>query len=226
MVDVSYGDPRLPQRYWDKVYPCPISGCWLWGGSHKERGYGQFRLENRPWMTHRLMFSIAHGYLPKMVCHRCDTPACVNPDHLFPGDAIINNADMYQKGRYARGERCWMTVLTDDIVREIILLKNTNITQEAVGAKFGIEQSHVSQIWYGKLWTHLHDAPDLSSKLDEPVRRARPAACKRGHPFTPENTRLRPNGTRNCRTCARADGQRRSEKARQSRLNVLTQSTS
>jgi HNH endonuclease len=209
--EIEYGDTRLPERYWIKVYPCPVTGCWLWGNAHKAKGYGIITFGGRMWSAHRLMFSLVTGFDSETVCHTCDMPPCVRPDHLFAGTNALNNQDMIRKDRHGRGERARLARLTDGLVREIIALKNTNVTEASVGAKYGITQSHVGTLWRGETWQHLQIDPVLAEVVAKPVRRARPTHCRAGHLFTPENTRYRPNGTRNCKRChadSRASGKR------------------
>lgn len=81
--------------------PEPNSGCWLWiGGGTGECGYGL--LNNRIFkQAHRASYAIFKGEIPEgmCVCHKCDTPACINPDHLFIGTHLDNMRDMFRKGR-------------------------------------------------------------------------------------------------------------------------------
>jgi hypothetical protein len=78
------------------------SGCWLWTGSTNPRGYGQFcKRRGHPTGAHRVAWEIENGPIPPgaMICHHCDVPACVNPEHLFLGDARLNGQDASEKGR-------------------------------------------------------------------------------------------------------------------------------
>lgn len=96
----------LRERFYARVSPEPNSGCWLWAGGYFVSGYGSFHdrhtAERRRWRAHRLSYVIHFGPIVPdelYVLHRCDTPGCVNPDHLFLGTQQDNIADCYSKGR-------------------------------------------------------------------------------------------------------------------------------
>lgn len=93
----------LAARFEEKYIPVPESGCWLWLGATNQRGYGQFFWGGKLRVSaHRAGYAMEHGSLPPSdvhVLHRCDTPSCVNPHHLFLGDQQVNMADMRAKGR-------------------------------------------------------------------------------------------------------------------------------
>jgi hypothetical protein len=122
-------------------------------------GYGLAHYDRGKKTTaHRVAWAIHTGELPPsdlQVCHRCDNPPCVNPDHLFLGTRAENMADMVAKGRSARGERAWMSPLTEADVLEIVRLSDTDLSQREIGERFGITQSSVAQIVHGKSWGHV-----------------------------------------------------------------------
>lgn len=94
------------ERFWSKVnkngpiHPVLGTRCWTWIGGKRDRGYGAFRyLDSQS--AHRVSWILKFGQIPKskLVCHHCDNPSCVNPDHLFVGTSLDNNQDMVKKGR-------------------------------------------------------------------------------------------------------------------------------
>lgn len=106
-----YPCKSLTERFNDKWIPEPNSGCWLWTGATMIGGYGMIFIRHEGhWETRRTVYEGAHRISWKLstgreipkgmdICHRCDTPICVNPDHLFLATPKENTHDSIAKGR-------------------------------------------------------------------------------------------------------------------------------
>jgi hypothetical protein len=156
----------LPERIQAKIWPEPMSGCWLWGGALRSTGYGSVYLDGSR-SAHRVVWEAVNGPIPKgtghhgtCVLHRCDNRACVNPDHLFLGSHQDNVADMHAKGRGYQnpgkpGETNHMAKLTDAEVVEMRLSQAAGDTQMVLAKRYGVSQGLVSAIIRRERWTHV-----------------------------------------------------------------------
>lgn len=84
----------------------PNTGCFLWTSSLRSSGYGELWVKRGGQAAHRLAYEHHVGPIPPGLCvlHRCDTPACVNPEHLFVGTNQDNVDDKMRKGRHKHGQ--------------------------------------------------------------------------------------------------------------------------
>lgn len=145
-------DPKV--RFYNFVYKSE-SGCWEWTGS-KLNGYGTFQAATKLTVrAHRHSYEIHKGEIPEglFICHKCDNPGCVNPDHLFAGTPQENMDDMVSKGRSTHG-RSWHQKLNQDQVRAI--RKDTRLNRE-IAEEYGIAQPTVSLIKNRKIWKRVGD---------------------------------------------------------------------
>jgi hypothetical protein len=126
--------------------------CWPWTAA-KSVGYGSFDVDGRRRGAHRLSWEMANGPIPygMLVCHRCDNPSCVNPDHLFLGTYAENMADMIAKGRDRKRPLVGAEnpILTDEQVRDVHRRVLAGEDTRALASEFGVSRGHIYNIKYG-----------------------------------------------------------------------------
>lgn len=159
----------VEERFWQRVdksglvpaHVPELGPCWLWTGSKLPKGYGRFYPKWKGAVyAHRFSWELRHGRtIPAgmEVLHRCDNPACVNPDHLTVGTHLDNVADMDQKGRrVARaltGEQHPNRKLSIEQVRTIrARWAAGGVRQRVLAAEFGVTRGLIGQIVRGKAW--------------------------------------------------------------------------
>lgn len=157
---VGPGNRHTPKQieagFWAAIQK--TDDCWIWTKTRTKAGYGVYRAR----YAHRLSYEKHHGPIPDglHVCHTCDNPACVRPDHLFLGTAKDNRDDMVQKGRAPnlKGENHGKAKLTEDNVREIRRLygrKKQRPTQTELAERYCVTRSAIREIVTGRNWSHL-----------------------------------------------------------------------
>lgn len=145
------GKQPLADRFWKKVEKS--DGCWNWTAQRRPGGYGTIVVSNRHEMAHRVSWTLNVGSIPQglKVLHRCDNPACVNPEHLFLGTSSDNIEDMISKQRNPRGEQHGHAKLTWPQVRLIRELRS-HYGKRRLAKIFGVSPSTIQFIWNGDTW--------------------------------------------------------------------------
>jgi hypothetical protein len=134
-------------KFWDAAEW--ENGCLVWKGAQQPSGYGRIIIGGKQLRAHRVAYALSYGDFDDelLVLHRCDTPLCIRPEHLFLGTTDDNMADMTQKGRSAKGLRNGSAVLSDDQIREIRrryerYSQGPN-SQVAMANEFGVSQASI-----------------------------------------------------------------------------------
>lgn len=148
----------IAQRLERYSIPEPNSGCQLWLGDARS-GYGRLKVGGRMRSAHRLAWQLSNGDIPAgmNVLHKCDVPACINPDHLFLGTQIDNIVDMVAKGRQSRsgappGEGHPCVKLNESQVRAI---REDRRRLRTIAAEYGVSFGTIWAVRSGKRWKHI-----------------------------------------------------------------------
>ena len=131
------------------------NGCIYWTGALDGRGYGLFRLSrNRIERAHRI--ALRDSGVPvetgDVVMHSCDTPRCVNPEHLSVGTIDDNMADRNAKGRQARGATHAFAVLTE---ADVVVIRNSDEHPNILARRFGVTPPTIYNVIARRIWRHV-----------------------------------------------------------------------
>jgi hypothetical protein len=144
----------LIERFWSKVRKTDT--CWIWEGQNDgtASGYGRINADTekgkpkRRIAVHRISWELHHGKIPAgmLVCHKCDVPHCVRPDHLFLGTPDDNSKDMVKKRRQAWGDKSGQTKHKESLVRKIraAYYHRMSSAVQDLAANFGVPYDYVS----------------------------------------------------------------------------------
>lgn len=153
-------------RFYDRCIPVPESGCWLWTHGCFRGGYGAIRVAGKQLKAHRLSWEMHVGPIPQglLVCHKCDTPSCVNPSHLFLGTDAENSADCMNKNRQLFGERNSHARITLETAKSI---RNASWSLRQIAelhecSQFTVWAIRTGRAWRAALYAAEQTAPDPS----------------------------------------------------------------
>jgi hypothetical protein len=150
------------ERFWS--YVDKTDDCWNWQATKTNFGHGRFEtFKNRQIFNSRLAHRIAYWLIygeydtSLNVCHKCDNPLCVNPNHLFLGTRSDNMKDCSDKGRLtskkAKGENSGRAKLTWEQVREIRELHSKGgVSQRQLGRMFRVDNKTIQAIIQNRTW--------------------------------------------------------------------------
>jgi len=154
----KYSPEKRIKAFWKKVAISSPDTCWLWKAASYTNQYGTFWNGFAQVGAHVFSFIISKGPVPTghYVCHKCDNPKCVNPDHLFVDKPKGNQQDMLRKGRAnkSHSEHHPKTKLTPEQVRSI---RCDTRPLRAIAQTYQIRSSTVFYIRSGKHWKYLDE---------------------------------------------------------------------
>jgi hypothetical protein len=169
---------RAINSFWQHVDK--TGDCWVWTGATAHNGYGVLGVGGKQLKAHRFSWTLTNGTISDglFVCHRCDNPPCVRPDHLFLGTVQDNTADMVAKGRQNQGDKHWtrleparaaevargntgrafgtanaMAKLNESLVREIRQRRAAGESTYSLAAAFGVSRPSICSILNGETWS-------------------------------------------------------------------------
>lgn len=146
----------LEQRFWNKVDK--TADCWLWKARVSRFNYGEFLLDRKKVLAHRVSYQLHYGPFDYnlQVLHECDNPRCVRPSHLFLGTVQDNMTDKVNKGRQPRGERHFRSKLTEIQVFQIRhLYAQGDVSGRQLGRSFGVSHRAIRAILNRETWRHI-----------------------------------------------------------------------
>lgn len=202
MQNKTKPQPNLTQetinRFWSKVEKRGPDDCWVWKAWKNNRGYGMLTIKKagskHHWVASRLSYYIAHGNLPNDldVCHKCDNPPCVNPNHLFLGTAHENALDMVKKGRCnaPKGEDAQSTLSEYEVLQIRRIYESGDMNTVELAEAYGVASGTINRVVDGSSWKHItHGVSLIKSRRGE-----RNGFAKLREPDIREIRRMRSDG--------------------------------
>jgi len=140
------------------------NGCKIWPLYIEKNKYGRIRIEKERMSAHRASFYIFKGKLlpDAFICHKCDVPSCVNPDHLYQGNAFTNTQDMVKRQRHMHGTSHYNHKLS---IKEIQTIRNEyNDFLKNLSKKYNLKKDSISDIINRRSWKFLKETEEMEKK--------------------------------------------------------------
>ena len=160
-ITMSWAFRKLP--FWERVEAQTVideKGCHIFTGTKDECGYGRIWQSKKLVRLHRATYEKLHGEIPKglVILHKCDVPACINPDHLVLGTQGDNVKDMNIKNRNnnVRGSKHGMAKLIEADIPVIRKRLANNDTYVSIAKDYGVTADMIRHIKMGRAWRHVN----------------------------------------------------------------------
>lgn len=154
----KYVTVKTIKKFESYFTPIDSNKCWLWNGS-LIKGYGEFYSQSQKISAHRFMYILKKGIIPKNleICHTCDNPRCINPNHLEAKSHYENIQDCIRRGREPnrKGSKCPNSKLTE---REVLNIRKEFISKTNVqdlALKYHVRPNTIHQIISRRNWKHI-----------------------------------------------------------------------
>jgi len=150
-----------PKERFLKYVDRPPEGCWPWkGGLNGYKGYGMFNYYGRPRLASRVSWMLFKGDIPDglFVCHACDNPKCVNPDHLFLGSQKDNMDDMVAKGRSNNAAKSLPGVLHGGVKltdADVLEIRSASQSFRFLARRYGVSTRTIGDVKSRRSWKHV-----------------------------------------------------------------------
>lgn len=159
-INIKYNKKEIHDLLYNNIFIAD-NNCWEWQGITRNN-YGEIDYKGKRFKTHRFSYMLKNNNfnIPSKIkiCHICDNPKCINPDHLFSGTQKDNIYDMENKNRsvHLKGSKNGNSKVTED---QVIKIRNEYSTkkfsQRELGEKYGLSSSMVGEIIRGNFWKHI-----------------------------------------------------------------------
>jgi len=148
------GEYHPAMNFWSKVRRSGKNNCWLWTGAKNKKGYGCLYIRGTQVGAHRVAWTVPKGLY---VLHRCDTPGCVNPKHLYAGTQSQNIKDAVRRGRFSvnvpRGDNHNSAKLNEKLVVKIYHDPRPN---KVIAAQYGVRPLAIWSVKARRTWRYVN----------------------------------------------------------------------